>query len=316
MNKARFLQLLGAGTVAGAVSVPLTVRAEDAVVRITTLPSDTAAEPLYGVDTGIFAQEGLHAELVLFANYGAIQSALMGRAADVAVLDTLSLAIAVAHGAPLQIIAAASRYVSKAPTLMMCVSSTSTIRQPSDLVGQTIAVPTLKNSPEAAIRAWLGKSRVDAATVKLVEVPFPQMGAALERGTVAAATIAEPSLTAARLGGAKVFADVYGAIAPEFFQNVWVTTVEYAQANPDVLKRLVAAIYRVAKWGNEHHAESAAILSKYAKITAATSQAMTRTAYGTNLDRKSIQPLLDAGHTYGFLPAPVTATELIAPAFR
>lgn len=283
---------------------------------MTTLPSDTAAEPLYGIDTGFFARAHLSPQLLLFANYGAIQSALVGRAADVGVLDTLSLAIAAAHGAPLQIIAAASRYVSSAPTLMLCVGANSTLRQASDLAGKTIAVPTLKNSPEAAIRAWLAKEHVDASTVRLVEIPFPQMGAALERGTVAAATIAEPSLTAARLGGAKDFANVYAAVAPDFFQNVWVTTTDFAQANPAALKRLVGAIYNIANWANTHHAESAAILSKYSKITPATAEAMTRTAYGTSLERKSVQPLLDTGHTYGFLATAVNATSLIAPAFR
>ena len=317
MNKATFLRLLAAGAIGAASELPRPARAADAAaVRISTLPSDTGAEPLYGVDTGIFAQNGINAELVLFANYGAIQDALMGRAADVAVLDTLSLATAVAHGAPLQIIAAAARYVATAPTLLMCVAANSPVQKPSDLTGRTIAVPTLKNSPEAAIRAWLAKQHIDASTVKLVEVPFPQMGAALERGTVAAATIAEPSLTAARLGGAKVFANVYESVAPEFFQNVWVSTPDFVQGNPDTVKRLVAAIYKIANWANAHHAESAAILAKYAKLDPATTQAMARTGYGTSVDRKLLQPLLDVGHAYGFLPTAMVATDLIAPPYR
>jgi NitT/TauT family transport system substrate-binding protein len=316
VNKSRFLQLLASGVAAGTFARPSAARANDVTIRVATIPSDTGAEPLYGLDSGTFAQNGLHIELSLFTNYGAVQGALGGGAVDIAVNDTLGMAVAVEHGAPFQIIAPGARYVAKAPTLMMCVGANSTIRQASDLAGQTIALPTLRNSPEASVRLWLAQQHVDAANIKLVEVPLPQMGVALERGTVAAATITEPSLTAARLAGAREFANVYGAVAPEFFQNVWTTTVSYAQANPDVIKRVVAAIYKTAAWANTHHPESGAILAKYTKVSAATTQAMTRTIYGTDLNRKFLQPLLDAGRTTGLLTASIGASELIAPRLR
>jgi NitT/TauT family transport system substrate-binding protein len=316
VNKTRFLQLLASGVAASTLARPAPALADDVTIRVATIPSDTGAEPLYGLDSGIFAQNGLRIDLSLFTNYGAVQGALAGGAVDVAVNDTLGMAVAVAHGAPFQIIAPGARYIERAPTLMMCVAANSTIRQPSDLAGQTIALPTLRNSPEAAVRLWLAQQHVDATTVKLVEVPLPQMGVALERGTVAAATITEPSLTAARLAGAREFANVYDAVAHEFFQNVWTTTVGYAQANPDVLKRLVAAIYKTATWANAHHSESGVILAKYTKVGAATTQAMTRTMYGTDLNRKLLQPLLDAGRATGLLSTSVTASELIAPRLR
>lgn len=317
MNKRKFLHLLSAGIGGAVLSVRTSAGSQEMpTIRVGTLISDTAAEPLYGQDTGIFSQARLHVELSFFTNYGALQSALAAHALDIGVLDTLEVAVAMSHNIPFTVIASASLQSSKAPTMVMCVAKNAALRLPRDLEGKTVGVPTLRSTAEASVRAWLATQGVDASKVRLVELPFSEMGAALERGTVDAATIAEPSLTAARLGGARPFGKIYDAVALQFYQNVWVTTTDYAQGNLELVKRFVAAIYKVAYWANTHHDESAAILTKYSKIDVATAHAMTRTQYGTSLDPKLLQPLVDVGHTYGFLPNPVAAATLIAAPFR
>ena len=149
--------------------------------------------------------------------------------------------------------------------------------------------------------------------MKFVELKFPEMGPALLRGTIAAATIAEPSLSAAiHNGEARNFASVYSAIAPEFANIVWFSTKPWLQANPATAKKLVAGIYATAKWSNTHQSDTAAIIAKVAKLEPSAVSEMTRAFFATSGDPKYVQAPLDFSFKYGLLPRAVTTAEFIA----
>jgi NitT/TauT family transport system substrate-binding protein len=316
LNKRAFLGMTAAAAGGALLAARARVRAQDApTTRIGTLISDNAAVPLYGVDTNMFAQAGLKVDVQPFTNYGALQGAIAGKALDVGILDTLAAAVGASRGIPFTILAPASTQIAKTPTMLLCVAKPSPLRSGRELEGKTIAVASLGGSAEASLRAWLGKEGVAQNKVGLIEMPLPQMGPALERGTVAAAEIFEPALTVARLAGARPFGRVYDAVAPQFYPNVWVTTTEYAQANGPLLKRFVATVYKIAAWANAHQRESGAILMKYSKLDPAVVAAMTRTQYSTSLEPKLLQPLIDAGAKFGMLSAAVNGATLIAPGF-
>jgi NitT/TauT family transport system substrate-binding protein len=317
VNKREFLGLIGSAIAGSLFSSSQPAGAQDLpTIRVATLVSDTAGEPLYGQDSGIFARAGFHVELTLLTNYGAIQTAVVSRAVDVGVLDSMGFAVTVSHNIPLSIIAAGAQYNTKAPTLLLCVAKNSPLRRPADLAGKTISVGTLRGSADISTRAWLEQQHVDATSVRIIELPFSEMSAALERGTVDAATIVEPSLAAALKAGTRPFGKIYDAVAPQFVQNVWATSTEYAQQNPELLKRFVTSVYDVARWANAHHAESAAILTKYSKLDEVTVREMTRTQFATSLDAKMLQPVIDTAAKYGVIPKAVLASTLIAPPFR
>jgi ABC-type nitrate/sulfonate/bicarbonate transport system substrate-binding protein len=92
MNKRTFLGLLG-GSAAGTLGFgkPLALAQDMPAIRVASLVSDTAGEPVYGQDSGIFTRAGFHVELTLFNNYGPVQAAVASRAVDVGVLDFMGL---------------------------------------------------------------------------------------------------------------------------------------------------------------------------------------------------------------------------------
>jgi NitT/TauT family transport system substrate-binding protein len=317
VNKRAFLALLAGAAGSAAFALPRRVTAQGAApIRIGTLISDSAAAPLYGVDTGMFAQAGLNVDVQPFTNYGALQGALAGHALDVGVLDTLAAAVGVSHGIPFAIIAAASTQIAKTPTMLLCVAKSSPLTSPRELEGKTIAIASLGGSAEATLRAWLAAEGVEQTKVGLIEMSLSQMGAALERGTVAAAEIFEPALTVARRAGARPFGRVYDAVAPQFYPNVWVTTTDYARANAATIKKLTATAYGIATWANGHRSDSGAILMKYSKLDPTVVATMTRTEYSTSLNPKLLQPLIDIGAKFGMLPGPLDGATLIAADLR
>jgi len=303
-----------AAGLAAAAAAPAGAQLDLAVVRIGTNPVDPFATSYYGVDRGFFRQAGIDARLTTLPNGSTITAAVLGGDLDVGIANIVQVANAVAHGLPVQMIAPAALYSAKHSYSQLCVAKNSPFTTAKDLDGATIAVSTLGDFNSLGVSAWLDRNGVPPARVKFVEIKFPEMGAALERGTIGAATIAEPALSAAiQAGQARSFATPYTAIAPEFAAIVWFASTAWLAKNPDVAKRLVGAIYATARWANAHPAETAPILARVAKLDPALVLGMTRAYYATADDPKLVQAPLDFAFHYGLLPRAVTTAEFIAP---
>jgi NitT/TauT family transport system substrate-binding protein len=282
------------------------------LVRIASSAAETYAQAFYALELGLYQKAGLNVEVQTLSTGAAVSSAVAGGAVDIGVATTVNLANAIVRGVPFVMIAPAAMTTVKNPTGLICVAKSSTIRTAKDFDGQTIAVPALKQTADLAVRAWLAQGGVDPAKVRIIEAPFAEMGPALERGTYGAATLSEPALNRAlKLGNVRCIADPFQAIAPEFMFAAWFTTKEFAQKNPDAVRRIAGILAEAGKWANSHHFESAAVVAKVTKIDVETIRAEVRPLYAEDIRLAEIQPQLDAGYKFGFLTRPVNASELL-----
>lgn len=305
-TKLLFIPLLAAalGAAGSAQSLP--------VLRVGATANDTYAEAYYAQDQGFFTKAGLNIELTTMNNGAALAAAIAGGTLDVGVSTPIQIAQAVSRGVPFTLVAAGAINTVGTPAAVICVAKSATIRSAKDLEGSSVAVNALRTSSEELLDAWLAKNGADLAKVHTIEMNFAEMGAALERGTIAAAVISEPALSAAlRAHAIKVFANPTAAIADRFLLSAWFTTKQYAAANPAVLARFSSAIYEAARWANAHHDDSALILAKYAKLPPEAVRAITRAPYADALRVGDLQPQLDAGVKFGLLPRPVLGSELV-----
>jgi NitT/TauT family transport system substrate-binding protein len=306
------LALVAAGLFA--VRQPARAQAAPATVRIGTMSIDPFGETYFGVDQGIYHSNGIDAQLSTLPNGSTIVQSVLGGDLDVGLANIVTVAAAVAKGIPLVMIAPAALYSAKHSYSRLCVAKTSPFKTAKDLDGGTIAVSSLNDFNQLGVAAWLEHNGIAPSQVHFIELKFPEMGPALQRGTVQAATIAEPALSSAiHLGEARAFADVYEVIAPEFANIVWFTSKTWLQKNPDAAKRLINGIYATARWSNDHQAQSADILAKAAKMDPAVVSAMTRAYFATSGSPKYVQAPLDFAARYGLISRPVTTAEFIAP---
>lgn len=282
-------------------------------LKVAATANDTFAEAYYAQDMGFFKKAGLNVDLQTFANGAAVTTAVAGGAADVGISNPVGLAGAIAHGAPLVLIAGGGMYSSKAPTTVLCVAKDSPIKAAKDFEGKTIAVSGLKDLTELGAVAWLSQHGADTSKIQFIEVPFAEMGPALARGTIAGAVISEPSLTSAKTKGlTRVFAPVFTAIAPQFLIGAWFATKSFAAAHPDLIKKFQSAIYDSGRWANGNHDASAAILAKYSKIDAETARTMTRATYATSLTPEILQPEIDIAAKNNVIDRHIAAPDIIA----
>jgi len=300
---------------AGMLAVTRAASAQTAVptVRIGALAIDAAGEAYYGTDSGIFLSNGINPQVTTLPSGSAIVAGVLSGDLDVGFSNPLQIASAIARGIPLLMLAPAALYSKTDASANIFVAKDSPFKAPKDLVGATLGVGALGDFNQLSLLAWLDSNGVPRDSVHFVELTFAQLGAALQRGTVQAASIPEPFKTdAIRAGQVRAFGDTYLAIQPEITPIVWFTSKSWLQKNPETAKNLVAGIYATARWANAHEAESGEMLARAAKMDPAVVAGMKRMYFATSNDRKYVARTLDLAARFGMLTRPVTFEEFSA----
>jgi NitT/TauT family transport system substrate-binding protein len=299
---------LFAASVAGIA--PLRAQTTLTPVKIATPGGDAFAEPFFGTDQGYFARAGFDPQISVLNNAGAVVAAVAGGTMDIGLGDIVGIADAIESGIPLVVFAAGGLYLSSDPATLLCVDKDSPLKSAQELNGKTVAVVTLVGLAAASTKAWLSNNGADISTIKVIEMPQPEMRAALRRGTIAAATIAEPFLSNAK-NDVRPFGKPYDAVANRFLISQWITTRAWLANNAAGAKRITAAIYETARWANAHHDASLPILVKYLKVDPELMRSIRRAEFSTVLTPPLIQPVIDVAIKYKLIPKPLDAATVI-----
>jgi NitT/TauT family transport system substrate-binding protein len=309
----RGMALRSLAVVSAAAAVPSRVARAQTPAKITVVavPIDISAAPYYAEDEGFFKRAGLDADVLTMGGGPAIIAAMLNGSLDFGSAGITSIAIAHENGIPILMVAPAGSYTSKSPTGGLLVTRNSPLRTAKDLIGKTVGVGSLKVGATVALQAWLDKNGVAPDAVKLVEVPFASIGAALEARRIDGAVTEEPYFGDALEHGARLFAHVYDGIAPEWLEGAYVCTAAFAKAHPDVVLRFRDAIAATNTWADANHAASAGILEKYTKQ--AVPPTMTRATFVPRLRVEDVQPVIDISAKYGLIKSSFPASDVIAP---
>jgi len=288
---------------AALAAAPAALRAADlTTIRIGAAPTDATAQHLYAQDNGTFASNGLTAEITPMRTSGAMVAAILGGSLDFMTATVVSIAIAHNKGIDLRTVAVGNVYNGPPAQAAIVVAPNSTIRSGADMGGKTIAVNGLGDLTQVAIAAWIDGSGGDSKSVKMVEVPFSGVAAALGQGRIDAAMLVEP-FTSAAGNTVKVIGDPQAAIGRGYMVTGWYASATWLDANRDTARRFVTSMLQTAKWANHNHDASAAILAKYVGMTADAVKATPRAVYGEQpITPAMIQPVLDYSTKYIDLP--------------
>jgi NitT/TauT family transport system substrate-binding protein len=281
-------------------------------LRVGATPNDTYAQSYFAQDAGFFTRAGLAVELQTLNNGAAVSAAVAAGALDVGVSTPVQIANAVSRGVPFVFVAAGALETPKVPVGLVCVAKNGPIRTAKDLEGKAVAVNALKTLSEVGLDLWLSVNGADVAKIHAVEMVFSEMGASIERGTIAGACISEPALSIAlKTQSVRSLADPYSAIAPQFLISGWFATRDFVAKSPDLVKKFQTAMSETSRWANDHHSESGTILAKYTKMDVAIIHGMGRCPFADRLLAADIQPQLDVAAKFAIIPKPRSASDLI-----
>ena len=274
------------------------------------MPTDAAGQSFYGMDRNFFRDAGFDVKLTLLNNSATLAAAVASGTLEVGFGSVIPLAQAHLRGLDFRVIAPAMIYNGTTPVNVIMAAKSSNVKTGADLNGQTVAVNGLRDLTQYTMQAWIDKNGGDVKSVKLIEMPFAEMGIALESGRVAAGILAEPFWTAA-LDHARVIGNGSAAVGNHFMVTCWFATTAWLQQNTDTAKRMQAVLLQIARWANANRADTQTILTKYTKITPDVAARMQRAVIGdAKPDPALIQPVIDVAVKYGGMQS-MPASELI-----
>jgi NitT/TauT family transport system substrate-binding protein len=262
----------------------------------------------------MFKKAGLDVRITRLNSGAAVMAGVIGGSIEIGKSSILNLLSAHVKGVPLTMIAPGGLYLSKHQTASSVASVRATIRNGSDLNGKIISTAALRDINVLATDAWIDQHGGDSSTVKWVEIPPLDATGALEQGRIDVATLANPMLTEAVIAGkTRIAAPVMDGIAVRYMLTGWFTTSTYADANRDAIRRFSEVMRDAEAYCNAHPEGTIELISGFTGIDAAILGHMLHPVYPVALERRDIQPVIDAGVKYKFLERAFDAAEIISP---
>jgi NitT/TauT family transport system substrate-binding protein len=268
----------------------------------------------YGVEQGFFKNEGLNITVDTSAGGAAAVPGLVSGSLQLAGSNTVSALLAASKGLPISIIAPgtfASDTKDKDFSAVI-VAKDSNIQKPADLAGKTIAVNTLENIGDVTISAALEMQGVDITGIKFVEIGFPEMVPALERGQIDAAWVIEPFVSIGTASGNRPILRPYVDSHPGLMVGSYLATNEYLDKNPKVIAAFRKGIEATAKAVSEDPKAFRAVLPQLAKVSPAVAESMTLPTWKSDVDVESLKFIEEQMRAHEVLTAPVDVSAVVA----
>jgi NitT/TauT family transport system substrate-binding protein len=270
--------------------------------------------PIYlGKQQGFFTKHNIDLTLTTAQGGAAIVPAVVSGQYQFGFSNVVSLLLANANGLPLKMVCngVASTGVVGNDYGALVVKQDSPIKTAADLVGRKVAVNTLKNIGDTTTRAAVRKAGGDPTKVNIVEMPFGNMGAALQSGQVDAIFVVEPFVTAATDAGGRVLSSVYAEAAPNLTVATYFASKQLISSNPGLVKRFVDAMKESLAFADAHGDQVRTVLSTYTQINAGQAAKLILPKWPAEVNKDSVKTLADMAKSDGLLTKSVDLTGLL-----
>ncbi|MFB7240884.1 nitrate ABC transporter substrate-binding protein [Streptomyces populi] len=282
-------------------------------VKLGVIPIVDVAPVYLGQKKGFYKKHGLTLSMTAAQGGAAIVPGVVSGQFQFGFSNVTSLMIAQSNDVPVKAIAngVASTGVAGADFGAITVKKGSAIKSAKDLEGKKVAVNTLKNINETAVRESVRKAGGDPSEVKFVELAFDQMPAALDSGRIDAAMVVEPALATVKSQGATEIASSLVDVAPNLTVAMYFTSNQYAQQHPDVVKKFQEATAESLAYADAHPDEVRGIVTTYTTIPAAVLAKVTLPKWPAEPNRASIEALEKLGEQDGLFKSTPDLDKLL-----
>jgi ABC-type nitrate/sulfonate/bicarbonate transport system substrate-binding protein len=279
--------------------------------------ADTNGAPLYFLtyaqQEGFCEDAGVELEITSSSGGATVIPQLISGDLDVAGSNVVSVLIGAGEGLPLRMIAGGTS-TSEEPEQdfsALMVAPGSTVTDISQLEGQRVAVNTLRNINDIVLGSMLEEAGLSYDSVTFVELPFPDMAAAVESGDVAAALLIEPFVTLAEEGGLQIIGRPYSALKPGLQIGTYVVSEQFAQENPDDVEAFQECVQAAADSIREDPAAFRAALPEIGQLDPELAEKVRINLWRGGSDEESLEVVQDLMVEYGLLDEPVDLDEVV-----
>ena len=267
-----------------------------------------------GMEKGFFKAEGLELETVPMAGGAVITQGVVSGDLQFGWSNVISLYQAHVEGFDFKIVAGGATNVKGThETHAIEVLKSSPVMRAKDLEGKTVAVNTLNNIVHLMAMAWIDKNGGSSSKVKFVEVPFPNMEAALVAGKVDAVSIHEPFATASVAKGvARVLTHPWGEVQPKFLIASWFASDKWIQKNKPLVQAFVRAINHSIDAIHVDPEGSRNSMIKWAGLNPDLASKIGLPLFEKTVVEKELQATINLTQRYKLIPRPIKAGDVIS----
>lgn len=233
-------------------------------IRVALLPYATIAPLKLAEQKGWFEEAGITLETTDFNQGAQTVQALASDQADIAYVGSVSAVLAMSQGLPIVAFSDSDTMTTQG----IYVLESSSIEEPKDLEGKTLAVAALRGLPDLTSQAPLEAEGVDYSSIDVVQVAPDAQEQALASGQVDAVWLAEPQRTIAdaNLGIRQITKELQGP-TENMNQALWIASTSYWEQNPDDVRRFNAVMYDAMNHANENPDDVVETLLTYTALT-------------------------------------------------
>lgn len=285
---------------------------EQSEITVGLLPIVDVAPVHLAIERGLFAAEGLTVTIEAVQGGAAAIPALVGGDLDLAYGNWVSFLLANQEGIELRAIADG---VVAAPgfTEFLALPQSGLEGDPAGMAGTVVALNTLNNIGELALRATLASAGVNTDDVQMTEIPFPDMPAVLERGDVDVIWASEPVPTIAKSSlDAVVVADSFVGDMDAFPVAGYQATAEFVASHPNTVAAFQRAMAAAVALIVADPSLVAEIVPTYTGLADDLAADIALPRYGTRIEAATLRRVHDALVEHGMLEPGLDISALVA----
>ena len=286
---------------------------EKTKIRVGTLPVVDMGPFYLAIESGYFKAEGLDVVPVVMASGQASINALVNGEIDISMGSYPAAMLAQSKKvADFKIVAEA--LAAKPGHLVLGAPPNSPVKRMQDVAGRRVAVTAKNTMCDLAPKAVLESHSVDFSKIQWVEMGFPEMIPAMQRGDVDAACLVEPWVTTAakEIGAVPLLDGASGPTAniPMAGYVADAGAGKFASSSPNTIAAFQRGLARAAL-ESQDRAKVESVLIKNVKIDEQTAEIMTIATYSTSLDARRVQRVADLMEHFGVLKEHLDVSKMI-----
>jgi NitT/TauT family transport system substrate-binding protein len=188
------------------------------------------------------------------------------------------------------------------------------IRGVGDLAGKRVAMVQLNSLNSLDVQALAVQAGLDHKSVQFIQIPFPQMPAALDQGRVQAAVIVQPFAQTAIDKGHTVINHPNAVLWPGGTTVCFAALAKFIDKNPEAIKAFNAAMREAITYTRGHEPEAKATLTKHLDLTPEQAQKQVlQTDWNVTLNAATIDTIQGYMKRFGIIQRTIPASEMVWP---
>ncbi|GAA1495123.1 ABC transporter substrate-binding protein [Paeniglutamicibacter kerguelensis] len=279
-----------------------------ATVKVGYFPLVHTATAVHASEAGVFSKNGINVELVQTQGGATAIPTLVSGNIDVTYTNYTSVLLAKHKGIPLTIISGNDVGVEDHGIF---VKKDSGIESIADLKGKKFAVNNLQNIGTIAITSLLEEAGLQRGDVEIIEMPYPDMQAALDSGNTDAIWQVEPFQASAKTNGFTKIGNLFDGPVADMPVAGWITTEKFAKENPEAIKAFKASIGESAKELQDNRDELVKLVPTFTKVTAEVVKQIEMPKFTSDIDNDQLAKAAELMHKYGIIDKPLDVGTLL-----